>query len=49
MPKKIKDTPYKVIEDKCTGCGACMTVGCPAVGLSDQVAKKSKREKRPDH
>ena len=43
MPKKIKGTPYVILEDKCTGCGVCMTVGCPAVGMSDQAAKKSKK------
>ena len=43
MPKKIKDKPYMVLSEKCTGCGVCMTVGCPAVGVSDQVAKKSKK------
>lgn len=43
MPKKIKDKPYMVVEDKCTGCGVCMSCGCPAIGLSDQVAKKSKK------
>ena len=43
MPKKIKDKPYMVDAEMCTGCGVCMTVGCPAVGVSDQVAKKSKK------
>ena len=43
MPKKIKDKPYRVLAEKCTGCGVCMTTGCPAVGVTDQVAKKSKK------
>ncbi|HME45757.1 MAG TPA: thiamine pyrophosphate-dependent enzyme [Syntrophorhabdales bacterium] len=43
MPKKIKGKPYMVDAEKCTGCGVCMTAGCPAVGVSDQVAKKSKK------
>jgi indolepyruvate ferredoxin oxidoreductase alpha subunit len=43
MPRKIKDKPYMVVEEKCTGCGICMSSGCPAIGLSDQVAKKSKK------
>ncbi len=24
-------TPYRVIEEKCTGCGNCLDVGCPAI------------------
>lgn len=43
MPKKIKDKAYMVVEEKCTGCGICMSSGCPAIGLSDKVAKKSKK------
>jgi indolepyruvate ferredoxin oxidoreductase, alpha subunit len=43
MPKKIKDQPYTVLGEKCTGCGVCMTTGCPAIEVTDQVAKKSKK------
>jgi indolepyruvate ferredoxin oxidoreductase alpha subunit len=43
MPKKIKGKPYMVLAEKCTGCGLCMTTGCPAVEVTDQVAKKSKK------
>ena len=33
--------PYTVIDDKCTGCGNCIEVGCPAIHVTrrDQVIK----------
>jgi indolepyruvate ferredoxin oxidoreductase alpha subunit len=43
MPKKIKTTPYTVLAEKCTGCAVCMSTGCPALGVSDQAAGKSKK------
>ncbi|MCF8150829.1 MAG: indolepyruvate ferredoxin oxidoreductase subunit alpha [Burkholderiaceae bacterium] len=38
--------PYLVIEDKCTGCGNCIDVGCPAIHVTrrDRVVKPSGRE-----
>ena len=38
--------PYTVIEDKCTGCGNCIDVGCPAIHVTrrDRVTKASGRE-----
>ena len=38
--------PYTVIEDKCTGCGNCVDVGCPAIHVTrrDRVRKASGRE-----
>jgi indolepyruvate ferredoxin oxidoreductase alpha subunit len=38
--------PYTVIEDKCTGCGNCVDVGCPAIHVTrrDRVKKASGRE-----
>jgi indolepyruvate ferredoxin oxidoreductase, alpha subunit len=26
--------PYAVVEDKCTGCGSCIDVGCPAIHVT---------------
>jgi indolepyruvate ferredoxin oxidoreductase alpha subunit len=37
-PKKIKDTPYVVIADKCIDCKRCLRVGCPAIGYKDKKA-----------
>ena len=38
--------PFKVIEDKCTGCGNCVDVGCPAIHVTrrDKVVKASGKE-----
>ena len=38
--------PYTVVEDKCTGCGNCVDVGCPAIHVTrrDRVTKASGRE-----
>ena len=38
--------PYVVQEDKCTGCGNCVEVGCPAIHVTrrDRVLKPSGKE-----
>ena len=38
--------PFMVIEDKCTGCGNCVDVGCPAIHVTrrDRVTKASGKE-----
>ncbi|NJD25926.1 MAG: 4Fe-4S dicluster domain-containing protein [Betaproteobacteria bacterium] len=38
--------PYAVIEDKCTGCGNCLDVGCPAIHVTrrGKEVKASGRE-----
>jgi indolepyruvate ferredoxin oxidoreductase alpha subunit len=38
--------PYMVEEDKCTGCGNCVEVGCPAIHVTrrDKVVKASGKE-----
>ncbi len=38
--------PFMVIEDKCTGCGNCVDVGCPAIHVTrrDKVFKASGKE-----
>ena len=41
-----KQQPYEVIADKCTGCGNCVDVGCPAIHVTrrDKVVKPSGKE-----
>ncbi|MBI4279129.1 MAG: indolepyruvate ferredoxin oxidoreductase subunit alpha [Armatimonadetes bacterium] len=34
-PVKIRDAPFRVIEDACTACQACMNLGCPAIAWTD--------------
>ena len=38
--------PFTVIENKCTGCGNCIDVGCPAIHVTrrDRVTKANGRE-----
>jgi indolepyruvate ferredoxin oxidoreductase alpha subunit len=41
-----KQQPYAVIDDKCTGCGNCVEVGCPAIHVTrrEKVVKPSGKE-----
>ena len=32
------NTPLTVNTDKCTGCGACMRIGCPAISMKEGKA-----------
>ena len=42
----VKRTPVKVVEDKCTGCGNCVNVGCPAIHVirRDKTIKPNGKE-----
>jgi indolepyruvate ferredoxin oxidoreductase alpha subunit len=35
-----KITPYKVVDDACTGCANCINVGCPAITVRKTGVKK---------
>jgi len=39
-----KRKPYEVLDDKCTGCGNCVDVGCPAIFVTrrEKVTKNNK-------
>ncbi len=41
-----KQKPYEVIADKCTGCGNCVEVGCPAIHVTrrEKAVKPSGKE-----
>lgn len=41
-----KKAPYRVIDDKCTGCGNCVEVGCPAIHVTrrEKAVKPSGKE-----
>jgi indolepyruvate ferredoxin oxidoreductase alpha subunit len=41
-----KQPPFEVIADKCTGCGNCVEVGCPAIHVTrrEKVIKPSGKE-----
>ncbi|MDZ4169445.1 MAG: indolepyruvate ferredoxin oxidoreductase subunit alpha [Coriobacteriia bacterium] len=36
---KDKGQPYAVDEDACTSCGACVRLGCPAIGKDEATSK----------
>jgi len=36
-PVKLKGPPFQVIAEACTGCQACMNLGCPAISWSDEL------------
>ena len=40
------NAPFEVIEDKCTGCGNCVEIGCPAIHVTrrDTVVKPNGKE-----
>ena len=35
----VKREPHRVLDDKCTGCGSCMDLGCPAITVRERVQK----------
>jgi indolepyruvate ferredoxin oxidoreductase alpha subunit len=41
-----KQQPYEVLDDKCTGCGNCVDVGCPAIHVTrrEKAVKPSGKE-----
>jgi indolepyruvate ferredoxin oxidoreductase, alpha subunit len=42
FPKKLKEKPFKVLSDLCTGCGMCLSIYCPAIIVSGETTEKGK-------
>lgn len=42
FPKKLRETPYQVLPEKCIGCGTCMTIYCPSLIVSGEKTEKGK-------
>lgn len=42
FPRKIKEEPYRVLSDQCTGCGQCLSIYCPAIIVSGEKTSKGK-------
>lgn len=36
MERKALGRPFRVLEDKCKACGACLKIGCPAIEATDK-------------
>jgi indolepyruvate ferredoxin oxidoreductase alpha subunit len=44
FPKKLMEVPYRVLSEKCSGCGVCMTIYCPSIIVSDKKSEKGKSQ-----
>ncbi|MBW2122181.1 MAG: 4Fe-4S binding protein [Deltaproteobacteria bacterium] len=44
FPKKLKEKPYRVLSDLCTGCGQCLNLYCPAIIVSDEKTAKGRQK-----
>ena len=42
FPKKIREEPYRVLSDVCTGCGQCLDMYCPAIIVSKEKTARGK-------
>lgn len=42
FPKKVRYSKYKVLSEKCIGCGNCVSIGCPAISKSKELTEKNK-------
>jgi len=43
MPRKLKDTPFQVVEDNCTGCLRCLQTGCPSISLTGSFTPEGRQ------
>ncbi len=44
FPAKVKDRPYTILPDLCTGCGMCLSIYCPAIIISGDRTNKDKHK-----
>lgn len=44
FPKKLKEKPYRVIQELCTGCGQCLNLYCPAIIVSDEKTARGRQK-----
>jgi len=48
FPAKIKEEPFRVVSEHCTGCGMCLSIYCPALILSGEKTEKGKPKAKID-
>jgi indolepyruvate ferredoxin oxidoreductase alpha subunit len=48
FPKKLREMPFQVSLEKCTGCGMCMTIYCPSIIVSGKKTEKGKYQSAID-
>ena len=42
FPRKLKNTPFHVQAEVCTGCGSCLIIYCPSIIVSEKRTEKGK-------
>jgi len=42
FPNRLRETPFQVLPEVCSGCGSCMAIYCPSIILSDKKTEKGK-------
>ena len=42
MPRKLRDTPYQIVEADCTGCLRCLQTGCPSISLTGSLTAQGR-------
>ena len=48
FPVKIKEEPFRILSEQCTGCGMCLSIYCPAIILSEEKTEKGKAKAKID-
>jgi len=48
FPTKVKGKPLYVVLEKCTACGACFRIGCPAISFSPEKNEKGRPKSQID-
>lgn len=43
MPRKLRETPYHIVESACTGCLRCLQTGCPSISLTGSLTPEGRR------
>ncbi len=42
FPKKLKNDPFQILPEVCTGCGLCLMIHCPSIIVSEKKTVKGK-------
>ena len=42
MPRKLRDTPFQIVEENCTGCLRCLQTGCPSISLTGSLTPEGR-------
>ena len=42
FPRKLKNVPFQILPEACTGCGSCLTIYCPSIIVSEKKTEKGR-------